>query len=198
MGTLARAPFNVDALSAYQAVALSLKEKLLARWDLTQTHHTANKPKRVWYMSLEFLQGKSLDNALLNLGVKPEYAAVVQNLGFKMEDLLEEERDAGLGNGGLGRLASCYIDSLSTLNIPGWGYGLRYQYGIFRQLCDSQGAQLEVPDPWLSQANPWEIPRLDNAVEVKLYGDAVRYSDGRGQWTGGLDVLAVPYDLPIP
>lgn len=162
--------------------------------------------------------GRSLDNALLNLGVKPEYTESAQNLGFRMEDLLEEERDAGLGNGGLGRLAACYLDSLSTLNIPAWGYGLRYQYGIFRQtivrrlLCEhvnivahsrtlpqnTAGEQVEVPDPWLDHGNPWELPRLDAAVEVKLYGDAERYESGKGRWTGGLDVLAVPYDVPIP
>ncbi|KAM0788793.1 hypothetical protein ACM66B_002882 [Microbotryomycetes sp. NB124-2] len=196
--TLARAPYNLDDLATFQAVAFSIREHLIQIWNNTQTEHTAIKPKRVYYLSLEFLMGRALDNSLLNLGVKPAYSEAVSKLGFKMEDLLEEERDAGLGNGGLGRLAACYMDSLSTLNMPGWGYGLRYNYGIFRQLCDSSGQQVEVPDPWLDHANAFELPRLDNAVEVKLYGEAVRYEDGRGRWTGGFDVLAVPYDMPIP
>ncbi|SGY79236.1 BQ5605_C008g05082 [Microbotryum silenes-dioicae] len=196
--TLARAPFNVDDLALYQATALSVRDRLIAKWNATQLEHTQKKPKRVYYFSLEFLMGRSLDNALLNLGVKEEYSEAVKSLGFQMEDLLDNERDAGLGNGGLGRLAACYLDSLSTTNIPSWGYGLRYSYGIFRQLCDSNGSQLEVPDPWLDHANPWEIARLDNGVEVKFYGDAVRRDNGSGTWNGGLDVLAIPYDLPIP
>lgn len=137
MTTLGRAAYNVDDLAAYQAVSLSVRDQLIQRWNATQTEHTQRKPKRIYYFSLEFLMGKSLDNALLNLGAKPEYTESVKNLGFNMEDVLEEERDAGLGNGGLGRLAACYMDSLSTLNIPAWGYGLRYQYGIFRQLVVS-------------------------------------------------------------
>ncbi|KAM0745731.1 glycosyltransferase family 35 protein [Meredithblackwellia eburnea MCA 4105] len=198
--TLARAPFNVDDLSTYQATALSVRDRLIARWNDTQTFHTQKKPKRIYYFSLEFLMGKSLDNALLNLSVKDQYQESIKQLGFQMEDILDAERDAGLGNGGLGRLAACYMDSLSTLNIPAWGYGLRYQYGIFKQLLDSSGAQLEVPDPWLDHSNPWEIARLDTAVEVKFYGEATRGVDGKGagSWTGGLEVLAVPYDLPIP
>ncbi|KAK4692492.1 glycogen phosphorylase, partial [Phenoliferia sp. Uapishka_3] len=219
--TLSRAPFNVDdlttcspdslikskselSLTLYlivdQAVALSMKDRLLRRWNDTQIYHTQKKPKRVYYFSLEFLMGKSLDNALLNLTVKDQYNQSIKSLGFQMEDILDAERDAGLGNGGLGRLAACYMDSLSTLNIPAWGYGLRYQYGIFKQLIDTKGAQYEVPDPWLDGGNPWEIVRLDNSVEVKLYGTATRGLDGKGvgTWTGGLEVLAVPYDLPIP
>ncbi|KAH8921360.1 glycosyltransferase family 35 protein [Atractiella rhizophila] len=143
--------------------------------------------------------GKSLDNALLNLELKGEYERAGERLGFGMEELLEAERDAGLGNGGLGRLASCYMDSLSTMDIPAWGYGLRYQYGIFQQLIDDSGAQLEVPDPWLDHSNPWEIPRLDTSVEIRFYGKAHKNADGlSGKWEGGMEVLAVPYDLPIP
>ncbi|KAI5479794.1 starch phosphorylase, glycosyltransferase family 35 protein [Pseudohyphozyma bogoriensis] len=198
--TLAKAPFNVDDLSTYQATALSLRDRLGKKWQDTQTFYTEKNPKRVYYFSLEFLMGKSLDNALLNLGQKDEYRESVSKLGFQLEDLLDVERDAGLGNGGLGRLAACYLDSMSTTNLPAWGYGLRYQYGIFRQLLSPDGAQLEVPDPWLDHSNPWEMARLDASVEVKFYGEAIRGEGGKGPgaWTGGLDVLAVPYDLPIP
>lgn len=198
--TLARAAYNVDQLALYQATALSLRDRLLQAWNQTQTYHTQRKPKRVYYLSLEFLMGRALDNAILNLGLKKEYSEAVSELGFRLEDLLECERDAGLGNGGLGRLASCYMDSLSSTGIPAWGYGLRYQYGIFQQLLNERGQQLEVPDPWLDNSNPWEIPRLDTSVEVRFYGEAIRPSAGKskGRWTGGQIVLAVAYDLPIP
>lgn len=234
VSTLARAPFNLDTLAAYQATALAAKDQLISRWNATQIYHTQRAPKRVYYFSLEFLMGRSLDNALLNLGSKEAYDESIKSLGFQMEDLLDSERDAGLGNGGLGRLAACYMDSLSSQshlslfdeelttrgaanNIPGWGYGLRYSYGIFMQALDAQGAQLEVPDPWLDHSNvcpilvdsidltphpqPWEIAHLDMSVEIKFYGEATRGSQGGkgpGSWTGGLEVLGVPYDVPIP
>lgn len=113
--TLARAAYNVDDLSAYQALALSVRDRLIARWNDTQRYHTQKKPKRVYYFSLEFLQGRTLDNALLNLSVKDQYTESIKSLGFNMEDILDSERDAGLGNGGLGRLASCYLDSATTM-----------------------------------------------------------------------------------
>ncbi|GAA5855751.1 hypothetical protein JCM8547_001668 [Rhodosporidiobolus lusitaniae] len=198
--TLARAPFNMDEFAAYQAAALSVRDKLIAAWNDTQTHYTQQATKRVYYLSLEFLMGRGLDNALLNLGVKKPYSTSLKGLGFSLEDVEETERDMGLGNGGLGRLAACYLDSSSTLQIPCWGYSLRYDNGIFKQIIDSSGNQVEVPDPWLAHANPWEIPRLDAAVEVKFYGEAVRGENGKGpgSWTGGHDVLAVPYDIPVP
>ncbi|GAA5896787.1 hypothetical protein JCM6882_005035 [Rhodosporidiobolus microsporus] len=198
--TLARAPFNVDDFAMYQATALSARDKLISSWNDTQTYHTQAKVKRVWYLSLEFLMGRGLDNALINLGVKKSYQEGVKQLGFSLEDLEEAERDMGLGNGGLGRLAACYLDSSSTTNLPVWGYSLRYNHGIFKQIIDSQGNQVEIPDPWLDHTNPWEIPRLDVAVEVKFHGEATRGEGGKGpgSWTGGLDVLAVPYDVPVP
>ncbi|GAA5993154.1 hypothetical protein JCM11641_005047 [Rhodosporidiobolus odoratus] len=198
--TLARAPFNVDDFSMYQAAALSVRDRLIASWNDTQTHHTQARVKRVWYFSLEFLMGRSLDNALLNLNLKPTYASSLGKLGFSLEDIEETERDAGLGNGGLGRLAACYLDSSATMDLPVWGYSLRYSQGIFKQIIDSQGNQVEVPDPWLDHSNPWEIPRLDNSVEVKFFGTAERFENGKGSgsWTGGIDVLAVPYDVPVP
>ncbi|GAA5933798.1 hypothetical protein JCM1841_002128 [Sporobolomyces salmonicolor] len=198
--TLARAPFNVDELALYQATALSVRDRLIASWNDTQLYHTQQRVKRVYYFSFEFLMGRGLDNALLNLDVKKPYEESVSKLGFPMEDIIDAERDMGLGNGGLGRLAACYLDSASTCDIPCWGYSLRYQYGIFRQICNSKGEQVEVPDPWLDHANPWEIPRLDSGVEIKFYGEATRGKGGKGvgTWTGGLEVLAVPYDVPVP
>ncbi|GAA6010057.1 hypothetical protein JCM11491_005847 [Sporobolomyces phaffii] len=198
--SLARQPWNTDETALFQAVALSTRDRLLKNWNSTQLHHTQQKVKRAYYLSFEYLMGRQLDNALLNLDVKDAYSESVNKLGFPLEDLIDGERDLGLGNGGLGRLAACYIDSASTCDLPVWGYSLRYQYGIFKQVIDADGNQVEAPDPWLESGDPWEIPRLDDAIEIKFEGVATRGKDGKGpgSWTGGLQVLAVPYDVPVP
>ena len=156
--------------------------------------------KRAYYLSLEFLMGRALDNALLNLGLKDKFTQGVDQLGFNLEDLLAQERDAGLGNGGLGRLAACYLDSSASQELPVWGYGLRYKYGIFQQLISPDGEQLEAPDPWLENSNPWELPRIDVSYDIRFYGVAERYQDGseRAVWHSGQEVLAVAYDVMIP
>ena len=142
--------------------------------------------------------GRTFDNALLNLGLKEQYRDGIDQLGFNLEDLLEQERDAGLGNGGLGRLAACYLDSSASQELPVWGYGLRYKYGIFQQLISPEGAQLEAPDPWLNHSNPWELPRPDVTVDVRFYGHATKLENGRAIWSGGQEVQAMAYDVPIP
>lgn len=167
-------------------------------WNDTQLHYTRKEPKRAYYLSLEFLMGRTLDNALLNLGLKDPYNEVVNKLGFTLEDLLEQERDAGLGNGGLGRLAACYLDSSASQELPVWGYGLRYKYGIFQQLISPEGAQLEAPDPWLEHDNPWELPRLDVTYDIRFYGHAERLDNMKAVWSGGQEVLAMAYDTMIP
>ncbi|KAG2006281.1 glycogen phosphorylase [Coprinopsis cinerea AmutBmut pab1-1] len=198
--SLARQPYNLDDLGAYQAAALSVRDNLLVNWNETQLNYTRKNPKRAYYLSLEFLMGRTLDNALLNLGLKDEYKEGVKKLGFNMEDVLDKERDAALGNGGLGRLAACYLDSGSSTEIPLWGYGLRYKYGIFQQLISPEGNQLEAPDPWLENQNPWELPRLDVTYEIRFYGSAERLNDGSGRalWTGGQEVVAIAFDVMIP
>ncbi|KAJ7756371.1 glycogen phosphorylase [Mycena olivaceomarginata] len=169
--SLARQPYNLDNLGAYQAAALSVRDNLLVNWNETALQYTRKAPKRAYYLSLEFLMGRTLDNALLNLGLKEKYAEGVKSLGFSMED-----------------------------ELPLWGYGLRYKYGIFQQLISPAGDQLEAPDPWLDNQNPWELPRLDVAYEVRFYGHADRLNDGtpRAVWAGGQEVLAVAYDVMIP
>ncbi|GAA5927218.1 glycogen phosphorylase [Sporobolomyces koalae] len=198
--SLARQPWNVDETAVFQAVALATRDRLLKNWNATQLYHTQHKVKRCYYLSFEFLMGRGLDNALLNLDVKKSYSDASHKLGFPLEDLMSVERDLGLGNGGLDKLAACYLDSASTCDLPVWGYSLRYNFGIFKQLIDEQGNQVETPDPWLDNACPWEIPRLDDAIEIKLEGVATRGKDGKGpgSWTGGVNVLAVPYDVPVP
>lgn len=163
--------------------------------------------KRVAYLSLEFLMGRSMANALLNMDLEKNYRTALKELGFTLEDLYEKEHDAALGNGGLGRLAACFLDSMATLNLPAWGYGIRYNYGIFRQII-RDGAQVEVPDYWLTFGNPWEIQRLDVVVPVRFYGHCVdvdcenadmsgKYGKKRG-WHGGEIIMACAYDNPIP
>ncbi|KAF8840645.1 glycosyltransferase family 35 protein [Paxillus ammoniavirescens] len=198
--SLARQAYSLDDLGAYQATALSTRDNLLVNWNDTQVHLNRKAGKRAYYLSLEFLMGRALDNALLNLGLKDQFREGVDQLGFNLEDLLAQERDAGLGNGGLGRLAACYLDSSASQELPVWGYGLRYQYGIFQQLISPEGQQLEAPDPWLDNSNPWELPRVDVAYEIRFYGVSERYLDEsrRAVWHGGQEVLAVAYDIMIP
>jgi starch phosphorylase len=199
--SLARAPYNIDDFGAYQAAALSVRDNLIVNWNSTQLEYSRKSPKRAYYLSLEFLMGRTLSNALLNLGVLDNYSSSLSSLGFSLEDILVQERDAALGNGGLGRLAACYLDSSATQELPVWGYGLRYKYGIFQQLIKADdGTQLEAPDPWLDHQNPWELPRLDVTYEVRFYGNAQRWDEGTGRatWSGGQEVLAVAYDVMIP
>ncbi|KAF8457595.1 glycogen phosphorylase-like protein [Kalaharituber pfeilii] len=198
--TLARSIFNCDELAAYSGAALAVRDRLIIAWNKTQQQHTFVDSKRVYYLSLEFLMGRTLDNAMLNVGIKQTARDGLSELGFRVEDVIEQEHDAALGNGGLGRLAACFLDSLATLNYPGWGYGLRYRYGIFKQeIID--GHQVEVPDYWLD-FNPWEFPRQDIVVDVMFYGYVRRQieEDGttRNIWEGGEVVQAVAYDYPVP
>ncbi|KAJ3203840.1 Non-essential glycogen phosphorylase, partial [Entophlyctis luteolus] len=199
--TLARSSFNMDAFAAYFAAAYSARDRLLDKWNDTQTYHSIKSPKRVYYMSLEFLLGRSLDNAMLNMTVKKQFSSALSGLGFRVEDLIEEEMDAALGNGGLGRLAACFMDSLATLDYPAWGYGIRYQYGIFQQKI-VDGYQTEFPDYWLNFGNPWEIERLDVCYEIRFRGFVNKVTDASGRarfvWEGGEKILAIAYDNPIP
>lgn len=196
--SLARQAYNIDDLGAYQAAALSVRDNLIINWNATQLNYTRKSPKRAYYLSLEFLMGRTFDNALLNLGLKEQYSEGINKLGFSLEDLLEKERDAGLGNGGLGRLAACYLDSSASQELPVWGYGLRYKYGIFQQLIAPDGSQLEAPDPWLEHDNPWELPRPDVSYEVRFYGHSERLDGMKAVWSGGQEVLAVAYDTMVP
>lgn len=201
--TLCRTPYNLDQLAMYQATARSVRERLLEEWNLTQETIYRENPKRCYYLSMEFLIGRALDNALHCLKIKDAYKSGVKDLGFRLEDLLEQERDAALGNGGLGRLAACYMDAAATLDYPTWGYGLRYQYGIFKQLINNEGYQTEMPDYWLnSDGNPWEFPRSDIRYEVQFHGYVATKVNEKGEsrmsWEGGDKVQAMAYDVPIP
>jgi len=180
--TLARRRYKMDAVSLYEACALSLRDRLVERWSDTQQFYASSEEckdlKMVYYMSLEFLVGRSLGNAASNLGLRMPYADALRTLGHELEDIAQREKEPALGNGGLGRLASCFLDSLATQNYPGWGYGIRYKYGMFEQaLID--GKQVELPDYWLTSGNPWEVERLDVTYKVRFYGRSVQYTRKR-------------------
>ncbi|KAJ1769343.1 Non-essential glycogen phosphorylase [Coemansia sp. RSA 1813] len=197
--TFLRTPFNIDSAHAYLASAFSVRDRLLQRWNLTNEYHDKIGAKRVYYMSLEFLIGRTFDNALLALQLRDEYAGVLGDVGFRLEDIIDEERDAALGNGGLGRLAACYVDSMACSNYPGWGYGLRYKYGMFQQQIIN-GYQVEAPDCWLDSPNPWEFPRPDVTYPVKFYGRLVRdpASSHRFAWESDVVYDAMAFDVPVP
>ncbi len=200
--TLAELPKHIDSeWEPYVALALSVRDRMIERWIKTQDTYYDQDAKRVYYLSLEFLMGRTLGNSLVNLGLMDECARALHELGYTLEELREAEWDAGLGNGGLGRLAACFLDSLATLGYPSYGYGIRYDYGIFHQRIVG-GAQHEVPDAWLRYGNPWEIPRPGDLFRVQFYGRVNTYIDDEGrltnQWTDTSDVLATPYDTPIP
>ncbi|KAI1913656.1 Non-essential glycogen phosphorylase [Ophidiomyces ophidiicola] len=198
--TLARSLFNCDESAAYSGTALAFRDRLVIDWNKTQQRQTFADQKRVYYLSLEFLMGRALDNAMLNVGLKDVAKDGLSDLGFRIEDVIDQENDAALGNGGLGRLAACFLDSLATMNYPAWGYGLRYRYGIFKQEIVN-GYQIEVPDYWLD-FNPWEFPRHDITVDIQFYGEDKKWHDEDGKlihsWEGGEIVQAVAYDVPIP
>jgi starch phosphorylase len=181
----------------FQALGRALRDLLAQRWLRTkETYHREN-PKRVYYLSMEFLIGRSLANNIANLMVEPAVQKVMEHEGLRLEDLTEAEPDAGLGNGGLGRLAACFIDSLATMQLPAHGYGLRYEYGIFRQEI-KDGFQVEAPDNWLRRPDPWETVRYADTVEVRLNA-SVQIVNGAPQFVPNrpTTLLGVPYDRPV-
>jgi glycogen phosphorylase len=198
--TLARTRFNLDDQSLYKGTSLSVRDRLLENWNDSTMNIKCTNPKMLYYLSIEFLLGRLLQNALINLDLEEKYRDALNELGFKLEEIYEEEYDPALGNGGLGRLAACYLDSLTTMNYPGFGYGIRYDYGIFRQAIENF-QQKEYPDYWLLKGNPWEIQRLDVQYKVPFYGYVkVNNSDGKitRSWEGCQEVIAIAYDTVIP
>ena len=186
----------------YMALAYTIREQLIQRRIQTvKTYIERKNVKVVYYLSLEFLLGRQLGKNLLNLDMYDSTSQALQELGINLADLIEQEAEPGLGNGGLGRLAACFLDSLATLEIPARGYGIRYDFGIFNQAID-RGWQVESPDLWLRLGNPWEIPRPEYRVEVKFRGHTEAYVDASGRhrvrWVSQQTVFGTPYDLLIP
>jgi starch phosphorylase len=181
----------------YRAMAHSVRDRLVQRWLATQRTYVERDVKRAYYLSSEFLTGRSLGLCLLNLGLYGVAERVAAQSGFDLGDVLEAEGDPGLGNGGLGRLAACFMDSLATLELPAVGYGMRYEYGIFEQRIEG-GQQVEHRDNWLQSGNPWELPRHDNLQAVRFYGSTVTRKDEHGcmvvDWVDTKQVIGLPYD----
>jgi starch phosphorylase len=190
-------PSEVGARQQYEALARSVRDILAQRWRRTEHTYDRENPKRVYYLSLEFLIGRSLANNILNLRLDPVAKWIIDEGKLDWMAVLEEEPDAGLGNGGLGRLAACFLDSMATLQLPAMGYGLRYEYGIFRQTIE-HGWQREHPDNWLQHPDPWEVARPQEAVEIKLgCSFAVDQGTLRAVFGRPSKVLGIPYDRPI-
>ncbi|MEL6109584.1 MAG: glycogen/starch/alpha-glucan phosphorylase [Planctomycetota bacterium] len=185
----------------YRAIALAMRDRVCEQWRATRKRFAATDQRRVHYLSLEFLLGRSLNNAVQNLDLEDSVREALLQYGLQLEEIAELEHDAGLGNGGLGRLAACFLDSCANLELPVAGYGIRYQFGMFKQLVED-GRQVEAPDHWLRDGNIWEIERSEDAKTVQLYGHTERYHDENGKphskWVGTHDLVAIPYDMPIP
>ena len=199
--TLGRDKSCKSAHYSYTALALAVRDRLMERWKNTAYAYEEGDTKRAYYLSLEFLMGRTFGNAMLNLGLENPLHEALHNLGLDLEELVESEPDAGLGNGGLGRLAACFIDSCATLQLPVMGYGLRYEYGMFRQNIED-GNQVEEPDHWLRNGHVWEIERPELTQRIRFRGHT-ETQEGHDRikrvvWVDTHDVLAVPFDIPIP
>ena len=190
-------PAAATARDRFEALARSVRDILSQRWLLTEKTYEQQNAKRLYYLSMEFLIGRSLENNVTNLLLSPLAKQVLEDKKLSLVEILEQEPDAGLGNGGLGRLAACFIESAATMQLPAMGYGLRYEYGIFRQSIQN-GWQQELPDNWLRSPDPWEVARPNEKVEVslgcsfELSGGSLRPVPGRPS-----TFIGIPYDRPV-
>ena len=198
--TLAKPRASLGKHDWYRACAMAVRDMLIEKMIGTQSRFARNNAKRLYYLSLEFLIGRSLQNNLFNLGIIELCRDWLSESGIDLETLFDEEPDAALGNGGLGRLAACFLDSLATLDMPAYGYGINYEFGLFRQEI-RDGCQVERPDSWQREASPWLVPRPEEAVRVPVYGHVEhrvdRFGEYRPAWIGHRELLGVPSDLPI-
>jgi starch phosphorylase len=199
--TLAKDHYTATKRDYYLCLSYALRDLLADDWARTQQHYYNVDAKRVYYLSAEFLIGRLLDNALVNLNVEAVAREALAALGMNFEEIVDFEWDAGLGTGGLGRLAACFLDSMATIGLPAYGYGLRYEYGIFAQKIE-HGAQIEVPDNWLRYGYPWEIGRPETLYPVHFYGEVHSHKHPSGklhfEWTKTEIVMAMAYDMPVP
>ncbi len=193
-------PGTASKWDEYMALSYTMRDRIMQRWLLSLQNFKKENARAVAYLSAEFLLGPHLENNLINLDIKDTMLQAMKELDLDLEDIIEQEVEPGLGNGGLGRLAACFLDSLATLNVPAIGYGIRYEFGIFDQQIQD-GWQVEVTDKWLKYGNPWEVPVFGSRVHVNFGGKTVNWYDDHGNyrvsWEPGLKVLAIPYDTPI-
>ena len=199
--TLGKDLYAAKPRDLYHTLAYAVRDRLIERWMETMRSYYRQDAKRVYYLSLEFLMGRTLTNSLLNMQIYEETCAALEELGLNLDVLREIEPDAALGNGGLGRLAACFLDSMATLRLPGYGYGIHYEYGMFTQRIDA-GYQVEHPENWLRYGSPWEFPRAEVLYPVHFGGRVNRFHDGqrqpRHEWIDAEEVMAMAYDTPIP
>ena len=192
--------YTAEDFDIFRSFALSIRDRLVEFWNDTQQTYHRKKCKQVYYLSLEYLIGRSLKNNLLNLGISDAGEDAIRKIGYDLEEIQELEHDAGLGNGGLGRLAACFLESMATLELPAHGYGIRYEFGIFKQQFEN-GAQVEAPDNWLEEGYPWEIPRWEVVYPVHFFGQVKEIINKKGKskraWVETEEVLAMAYDVPI-
>jgi starch phosphorylase len=198
--TRGQGPDRATPWDKFQAIAMAVRDRLAERWVATKRTYRSLDPKRAYYLSAEYLLGRALENNLIATGLLASAREGLRGAGVDLDAIIDLEPDAGLGNGGLGRLAACFLDSMATHGYPGMGYGIRYEFGIFRQDIIG-GHQVERADEWLKFGNPWELVRPEKAVPVRFYGSVERGSGRNGtplsRWVGGKTVLGVPYDMPI-
>jgi starch phosphorylase len=199
--SIGKDPIDTQERDWFFALAHVVRDQLTVKWMESMRRYYLQDAKRVYYLSMEFLIGRTLNNALLNMRCHDEFRQVMEDVGRRLEDMGEQEEEAALGNGGLGRLAACFLDSLATLQLPGFGYGIRYDYGIFSQSIED-GWQIEHPDNWLRYGNPWEFARPEILYRVQFGGRVVEHWDADGRvrydWVDTQDVMAMAYDIPIP
>ncbi|HVR42242.1 MAG TPA: glycogen/starch/alpha-glucan phosphorylase [Thermoanaerobaculia bacterium] len=197
--SVVRDEYTATNFDVFKGLGLAVRDQIVERWFSTQEHYYKTDAKRVYYLSLEFLLGRTMISNMINLGALGIYREAMEELGYDLDVLAEEEPDAGLGNGGLGRLAACFLDSAASLDIPFYGYGIRYEYGIFRQHFEN-GFQVETPDNWLRYGNPWEVARPDVLFPIRFYGrSSTRVEDGktRYDWADTQEVWAMAHDIPV-
>ncbi len=199
--SMGKDPITATHRDWFHSTAYAVRERLIERWMETMRSYYRADAKRVYYLSMEYLTGRLLSNALMNMGFYEECREALADLELDIDRIHDLEQDAALGNGGLGRLAACFLDSLATLRLPGYGYGIRYEYGLFTQRIEN-GYQVEHPDNWLRYGNPWEFPRPEVLFAVKFGGRVVQYRDDEGRtrfhWIDTEDVMAMAYDTPVP
>ncbi|MBM7343155.1 glycogen phosphorylase [Pantoea coffeiphila] len=196
MFTIGKDPSIANKHEWLNATLLAVRDRMVERWLRSNRAQLSQDVRQVYYLSMEFLVGRTLSNALLAMGIYEDAQTALEEMGFDLEELIEEENDPGLGNGGLGRLAACFLDSLATLGLPGRGYGIRYDYGMFKQnIVDGQ--QAESPDYWLEYGNPWEFQRFNTRYKVR-FGGRIQQEGSRARWVETEEVLAMAYDQIIP
>jgi starch phosphorylase len=199
--SLGKDPITATSRDWFNSTAYAVRERLIERWMETMRSYYRSDAKRIYYFSMEYLTGRLLSNSLLNMGVYDQCREALSDLELDFDRIRELEHDAALGNGGLGRLAACFLDSMATLGLPGYGYGIRYEYGMFHQRIE-HGFQVESPDNWLRDGNPWEFARPEVIFPVKFGGRVVEFTDEHGvprfHWVDTEDVLAMAFDTPVP